>query len=418
LRVCLKLVENLVGIGLELNLQHYNIIMLNAAEAGDLETVARVYAAAGEQGFTPDKYTCAIRLKACKSDVDNIDLLRDAIQDAITNGEARTEQLVAGEILHCLTLHHSKHNPKTAFETVFAAYIQFHDPGPLKLLRLNLPEVPLPAEDASYEPTTPSQHAVTYLLWIYLRYIATPQEATELYMRWRQLVRAGEDPVLSACAATTNLSNIFLRHFSNKRLTLLQATQVVKDMQQPLPPEAGVTQAPPDAYTWSTFMHGFARRGETRLAEQVLTYMRNKGIEPNEVTWNSLIQGYARAQDEDGLLDTLRRSDEGGVMWDDWTRRGLRWFRNKERLRVLLERQKFERSLDFTQDLTGQMTKRLTDGGVEITQPAQPLSQGGESTMHLQKIKGRERVHPEGFADTSADLAEMPGLVEYVPARP
>ncbi|KAI7335260.1 hypothetical protein KC354_g17885, partial [Hortaea werneckii] len=351
LRICLRLIEHLVAMGVKLNLTLCNIVMLNAVEAGDIETADSVHRSAIEQGLGIDVYTCAIRLKACKLDIQNAERLKQTIEEAIAVGDIRTNEIVATEVLHCLTLQSltAPDGWQNAFSKIATACVELFDIEPMKRLGLDMPE---PPPNTSATPRlAPTRHVFTYLLLALLRRGAETEKSIELYQRWRQLVEAGDKP-LAACATTAHVSNVFLRRFVRRRDTLLQAAQVVKDMQKPLPTSAGgVVQAPPNIYTWSIFLHGFASHGQTKLAEQVLTYMRERGIEPNEVTWTSLVGGYARTQDTNGLLDSLRRMQADGAVFNDWTQRSLRRFRDRDRLRQILDEQRLQRSLDFTGDL-------------------------------------------------------------------
>lgn len=383
LRTTLRLVESLVKMGLRLNQQHYNIIMLNAVEAGDINTLDQVYHAMLDQDIHPNEYTCAIRLKACKLDIDNATMLREVIESSVKNGDVRCNVLLANEILHCLAMHHSKNAPETAFSTLFTAFAQMFDARPLQRLGLKLPstsiEAPSPKQAAKLQP---DRHTVTIILLVYLPHVATPAEAVEIYARFRHLIDIG-DPTMISCLQTPHISNAFLQRFAASKRTLLNAAQVVKDMQRDLP---GICSAQPDIYTWSIFMHGFARRGEAKLAEQVLTYMRNKGMEPNHVTWSTLLSGHARSQDAEGLLDAIRRAADDGLQWNEWTHRGVARFRDKEKLRQILEKQRFEQSMDFTRELKGGLEEKLRlgqgkgeGGGVH----AEPLTaSAGDEGVH------------------------------------
>ncbi|KAK5745113.1 hypothetical protein LTR17_001564 [Elasticomyces elasticus] len=406
-RLCLRLVEHLGNLGVLLDTRMYNIVLLNAVEAGDLETANSLYGTMLGQGLSPDKYTCAIRLKACKQDIDNAALLRDVIQDAIQYGEVRTNEIVSSEVLHCLALHHVKHNPQTAFATLAAAYIQFFEPASLERLGLRFPSQQQSA-DAGVQRMQPPKHAITYLLSVYLDHNASSDEAIDLYARWRTLVEAG-DPVLAGCATTPHLSNIFLQRFTRIKRTLLNAAQVVKDMQKPLPASAGVEQSQPDLHTWSIFMHGFAQRGETKLAEQVLGYMRSKGMEPDHVAWSTLINAYGTGQDGEGLLDVIRRAEASGDVWSEWSQKGVRRFEDKARLRQLLEQQGFERRMDFTTDIKERVFEKVSGEGDDVGSDTDgPTAM--QSSRHGDVAHRRSSKRPrDGFADSSAELAEMAG---------
>jgi len=358
LRICLRVIENLVSIGVKLDRRLCNIVMLNAVEAGDIDTADAVHRSAIEQGFNPDAHTCAIRLKACKLHIRDSERLKTVIEEAISNGNVRRNEIVATEIMHCLTLQHLDEDRSwdAAFTNVATAYVQLYDTAPLERLGLDMPKPPPlgPGE----QRLTPSRHVITFLLTTFLKHGVKMQKSHQLYTRWRDLVEKGDAP-LAACAATPHLSNVFLKRFVRKKQWLLQAAQVVKDMQKPLPESAGVEQAKPDAHTWSIFLHGFASNGQTMLAEQVLRYMRDRGIEPNHVTWTSLVSGYATSQDREGLLGSLRRMEQSGAAFNEWTYRGMRRFKDQQRLKEVLEQQRLQQRLDFSGELKADLAQKL-----------------------------------------------------------
>lgn len=354
LRLTLSIIENLVGMGLKLNRQLCNVVMINAVEAGDFDTAMSVHHSAIEQVLEPDAYTCAILLKMCKSSVDDGDLLRDIVQLAIRSGDVRRNRIVANEVLHCLALHHVKHNPQTAFKTVFEAYAQLFTPAPLRDLGIKIPD----DADSGQALMDPDSHTLGYMIATYLDYGTDAQEAHRLYTRWRELVETGAQ-LFASSAAKPHVATIFLQRFTRLKKTLLHAAQVIKDMQRPLPASAGVTQALPDVVTWSVFLDGFVKNGQVKLAEQILNYMRSKGIEPDDVSWNSLISGYAGAQDLEGTLHALKGYDQTGKAFDKFTYAGLRKFRNRERLRDELEKTQLQRRLDFTDDLRHGLEQRV-----------------------------------------------------------
>lgn len=410
MRICLRLIENMVSVGVNLNRNLCNVVMLNAVEIGDLDTADAVHRSALEQGFAPDVYTCAIRLKACKIDISNVQRLTATIEEAIASGEVRKNAVVATEIMHCLALHHTQEYNETtsAFPTLATAYMQLFDPAPLERLGVEMPEEDrLHAGKAAEPRMTPTPHVIAFLVMAYLRHNTTPDDAERLYTRWRQLVITGDKP-LAACAATPDLPNIFLRRFTRVKSKLLQAARVVQDMQKPLPDSAGVEQAKPDLYTWSIFLHGFASKGETKLAEQVLRYMRNKRIEPNHVTWTSLIGGYAAAQNFEGTLETCRRMQQSGVVWNEWTERGLRRFRDKQKLKALLEEQRLQQNLDFSSELKEGLAGKLGEPADGAQESSTTETSPREARPHV------ARATVEGTADSAPELTETLGSINHV----
>ncbi|KAI6862474.1 hypothetical protein KC334_g20759, partial [Hortaea werneckii] len=163
LRICLRLIEHLVAMGVKLNLTLCNIVMLNAVEAGDIETADSVHRSAIEQGLGMDVYTCAIRLKACKLDIQNAERLKQTIEEAIAVGDIRTNEIVATEVLHCLTLQSltAPDGWQNAFSKIATACVELFDIEPMKRLGLDMPE---PPPNTSATPRlAPTRHVFTYL---------------------------------------------------------------------------------------------------------------------------------------------------------------------------------------------------------------------------------------------------------------
>ncbi|KAK0926515.1 hypothetical protein LTR91_002166 [Friedmanniomyces endolithicus] len=409
IRMCLRLVEHLGSLGLVIDTRIYSIVMLNAVEAGDLETVSNLYRAMLDQGHQPNEYTFAIRLKACKLQIRNSRMLQEVITDAIKYVDVRTNILVCGEILHCLALHHVKYHRGAAFNTLAVAYTQFFDPAPLERLGIELPPGPKEEADSPQQRMQPSRQVLTNMLWVYLRHKQLPKDTIDCYKRWRQLVASG-DKAWAECATAPYVSNVFLHRFTRQQETLLQATQVIKDMQNPLPPTSGIKQAPPNLVSWTIFMRGFVRQGQTKLAEQVLSYMRSKGMEPDHVTWNYLIGRYADDQDAEGLVDVVRRAEAGDEVWNYWAHRRIKNFRDKERLGRLLEEQKFEQRMDFSQDIKKGLSERLMEAAAGEGRQMDEEWSGAPKKAS----KKRPPKDVEGFADSSSELAEMAGSFRQV----
>lgn len=364
LRICLRIVDNLAKIGVLLNVRLCNIIILNAIEAGDVKTARDVYRSLLENGVKPDKHTHALLLKACKLNIDDADTLNQTITAAIEGVDLSRTPVVATEILHCLALHHTRNNVNAAWSTICQAYAQIFKLEPLVQLGLPIPPSTQSVDHAKKIKRVPV-HAIGIMLRTYLQLIQDGQgpagRAQPIYQRYRQLVDDRTEPFASL-AMTSYCYNAFLGTFTKNRRTLINAAEVIKDMQR-ASAESPPKSVAPDVQSWSIFLDGFSHHRQLRLAEQVLTYMRSKGMDPNAVTWNSLLKGYAGEQDMEGLLSAVNRIDEHGHSWDEWTYGGLRRFRNSEQLKLAMDkrRPKATAQLDFTSELKDGIGERLSE---------------------------------------------------------
>lgn len=334
LRVSLRIIQNLSELGVKLNVQHCNIAMLNAVESGDLKSAFSIYHSLVENGLQADAYTHAILLKGCKTEIQDSETLNATIRQAIAETEVLKSPVLAMEILHNLYIHHFERNPETAFGTVAEAYTQLFDASSLIRLRI----LPADSQNASKSRLSrPSLAAVGIMLSAYLRErihrrslgaVYIDRQLHHLYKHTRNLAERGVQPWV-ALSQTDYVANSFLVAFTANSGSLGHAAEVIRDMQTPLPaildspnPAARVERqvCKPSVQSWSIFLHGFAKHKKMDLAEQVLQYMRSKGMVPNQVTWNNLVSGYVGVRDHEGVVRAFRQMQEEG-----WSGTELTW---------------------------------------------------------------------------------------------
>jgi pentatricopeptide repeat protein len=359
LRVCLDIVDTLVGMGVKLNLELCNVIMLNAVEAYDFNTAWSIYHSLEKYGLAADAYTFAVLLKACKINLDDAEMLNETIRSAITHVDVKTHAILAAEILHTLALHHTKHHPKKAFETLAEAYSQLFDTAPLAQLGMLPQREPSPHDE---QKMPPSHSAIGIMLTTYLHQLflqtQSPVQTRALYHRFRGLVNSGTEPFASM-VDKDYMHNAFLATLIKTKAGLLPAAEVVKDMQRSHPADRQVKQCEPSVQTWTIFMHGFQRHGQMKMAEQVLLYMRRMGKEPDLVVWNVLAQGYALLQDVKGVKGSLRRLGDRGFEWDGFTRSAVRRLSGGKGEMVFREVEGKE--VDFTRELQEDIGRRIEE---------------------------------------------------------
>ena len=93
----------------------------------------------------------------------------------------------------------------------------------------------------------------------------------------------------------------------------------------------------PDVYTWSILLKIFMDQRQPRAAEKVLKMMQERGVTPNQVTWNSLALGYMRMQDSAMTVDAIERLEQAGLQLDHYTKQGLGWIRDRRALIELMK---------------------------------------------------------------------------------
>jgi pentatricopeptide repeat protein len=317
LRVSLRLVQNLSDIGVQLNLQLCNIVMLNAVEAHDLKTAFTIYHSLVDNNLKADEYTHAILLKGCKTLIEDSDNLNTAIRQAIADVEVQRLDVVATEIVHCLYLHHSQIDPENAYSIVSDAFSQLFDTSQL----IHLGMLPERYQNKSMSRMKPTLSALGIMMGAYLRHTVqlrshTSKDIHGMYRQWRSLVEHGVRPYVHL-ARQDYIFNSFLKAFAHDVGGLGHAAEVIRDMQTPL--SGDFRQATPTVQSWSIFLHGFAKHGKMELAEQVLAYMRKRDMLPNEVTWNSLLGGYIKLGRSNEAVETFVRMRDAGFEADEVT---------------------------------------------------------------------------------------------------
>jgi len=72
------------------------------------------------------------------------------------------------------------------------------------------------------------------------------------------------------------------------------------------------SMAPPTVHTWTALLSAFMTQKQPRAAEKILKMMTSRGVQPNRVTWNTLILGYAQMEDIAGTGDSIARAQRTG----------------------------------------------------------------------------------------------------------
>ncbi|KAH7350861.1 hypothetical protein BKA65DRAFT_499157 [Rhexocercosporidium sp. MPI-PUGE-AT-0058] len=135
----------------------------------------------------------------------------------------------------------------------------------------------------------------------------------------------------------------------------------------------------PDVYTWSILLKIFMDQHQPRAAEKVLTMMRERGIEPSLVTWNTLATGYAHMQDTAMTVDVLRRLEQAGLSADEYTLNALGRIQNRRALIEAMRREDVSPAVvdeHFKEDLKGKL-EETTVKVVEVDAEVDEYADGG-----------------------------------------
>lgn len=100
----------------------------------------------------------------------------------------------------------------------------------------------------------------------------------------------------------------------------------------------------PSVHTWSILINGLMFHREADKAERIMDIMKEHGVEPSIVPWNTLLAGYANAQNVRKTAKTLQRLEAAGYEGDDWTFKAWAYLTDKEAALELMEGVEAERT--------------------------------------------------------------------------
>ena len=348
-----QILTYILHIGLRPNRIMSNVVMLNAAEAGDLSTTWTAHDIAEDNGLVPDEYTYAILLKAARL-ADSKDHIKVVYENAKKAGFFTKSPHLGFELLYAVFQTEDGKFATSPYMALLPLYQEFYDTSSLQDLGL-----PVGQQAASHQDSAlckPSTEALSLMLRAWLQQYCLTGHVQGVYERYVHGVSNGHAEI-SKLAETTYSSNAFIIAFSRGREQLGFCTTVVQNMlkppdpttevsvqssiatdgaesctQKPSGPMIAVKVAPPDVQTWSILLFAFVCNNKPNAAERVLNIMKRRGHSPNEVTWNSLLNHYTRAQDLSGVVNTVERMEIDGFDTDDYTIKALSHVYDRSRL--------------------------------------------------------------------------------------
>ncbi|MCJ1315106.1 hypothetical protein MMC15_000422 [Xylographa vitiligo] len=343
-----------------------NIIILNAAEAGDLSTAWRSHAIAKENGLVPDAGTYTALLKGVHHRNAKL-TVRIVYRDAKLDGWLFKSSRLKFELLVAFYIsNNGKYNNKP-YSDLLPYYQQFFDVKPL--YELGILHSTKDCIEENDELPEPEVQTLGLILLAWLTENHGSGLVLAVYERYRYYIQHNHY-LIAQLAETDHTANAFIMAFGQSPRTVHRCTQVVQDMLKaqvvrtdalrsspstsdvPSTPDISHSNkdglenviddsgrehisngdldhheirciAPPSVQTWSIMLFAFIKNGQSSAAEKVLALMEARGQKPNTVTWNSLLSGYAYWQNFPGIIHTLDRMDQAGFGNDEWTTKAL-----------------------------------------------------------------------------------------------
>ncbi|KAJ5281908.1 hypothetical protein N7478_007280 [Penicillium angulare] len=336
-----KILPQLLEMGIKPDRDMLNVVLHNAYK-NDSHLGADILKFMEGHGYSLDSYSYLTLLSdsVARGDRSKVDSL---IREVSSNEELRQNPWIASKIFHSYYLFTVKtmdaeSDPSAVFYAMLDMYNEIHDLTPLKELTI-VPHRYVPRSEGVKSP--PSTVALLLVLATYFRCQNRYSNVQRIYSRFRELVAQGH-PTIAPMAKTDHMHNEFIIAFRHSPRGLRSCVHVVEDMlalPNLLETQDGQTVIPekPTISTWTLLMGAFVYNRQVDAAEKIREMMDKHNVRYNDRTWNTIINGYANAQNIPETAAAIKAMEEQGFTIDSFTMNHLRYLRDPERLWVAVE---------------------------------------------------------------------------------
>lgn len=335
-----RILAEMLEIGIRPSIIMYNVILLNTIEAGDYQTTWNMYEIATANSLRPDVVTYSIMLKGAKQSLDSR-IVNRIVRDVEEDGSLLRDQKLVRDLLDAVFALELSTKEPSVFTALLRTYARYCDVRPLQELSMVSKDFGI-SPGHQREVQLPSSRTLGLMILAYLKqHLHSSSDFLQhRYMRYRTLVQ-GRHPIIAPLAQTDHISNAFIIAFGRKPQSLEFCTVVIKHMLQPPGVEHDakpVQIAIPTVQTWSILIAAYFRHGQKLAAVKVLKMMEARGMQPNKVTWNTVISGYSQMQDVDNAVGAMQKMEATGFDIDARTLEGLGRVRDRNRVLEALKK--------------------------------------------------------------------------------
>lgn len=190
------------------------------------------------------------------------------------------------------------------------------------------------------ERLQPSSTTIAIMLRAYIKSLQQPYDLMSFYGFFKSRLEEESKRESSATQLVRNQGSLIhdtfimamTEHKGLSRPALQVFGDMLKDNIKPGAPGGGtprlegswsIATCPihpaPSVLTFTILLRGLLNRSDRLLAQQVVQVMREHGMEPNMVTWNTLTKGYASMQNISQTVATLQDMETAGFKPDMFT---------------------------------------------------------------------------------------------------
>ncbi|KAL2042284.1 hypothetical protein N7G274_004772 [Stereocaulon virgatum] len=326
-----KILTQMLKMGIKPNTQMYNVIILNMVEAHDFDAAWQTYDMGKQNKRVTDSITYGVLLKGAKLS-GNAGILDLVIREANEDPEKFQDIRLVSDILN--TIHFFSHGDP--FPSMFDFYKQHCDLRPLEELGFCGPKTKPPAS-TNVVGATPDKYILGQMIGAWIQRHRASDGLIHTYHLYHDLVRQNH-PLIAPLAQEDYVSNAFLLAFGNRLETLQHSTTVIKHMLEAPPSPDQPRYAIPTVRTWSILVANYFRHNQRLAGEKVVSMMYERNLQPDKVTWNTLVNGYSGLQDIEAAIGAVKGMTTAGHVVDSHTVAGLGRLWNRHGLLDALKR--------------------------------------------------------------------------------
>ncbi|KAF7595781.1 hypothetical protein BBP40_004912 [Aspergillus hancockii] len=362
-----------------------NIVLSNAFKTGDPQVGFDMFRHMKRQSLEPDSFTYLTLLSDAVARGDR-ERVQSLIQD-IRSRKLEKNPWIASKIFHAHFTFNAKHHdpdadPNGVFYSLLDMYNQLYDITPLKELSIIPPEYTPPPGGDSLPPSVISLYL---MIATYLRCQKRISHTHRVYSKFSTLV-SQDHPAVAPLASTDHIYNEFLVAFRDDPRGLQPAVRLVEEMLQSSNEDqelgdGAIVRAKPSIRTWTILMSAFTFNKQPLAAEKVREMMAKHGVEYNMVTWNTVINTYANAQNIPEVAKSIKEMEAQGYSMDSYTMKCLRYLQDPERLWIAVE--ELDKATDARHDMMASSLDQKPLEESELDEDEQLLEQG------LERLRGK-----------------------------
>ncbi|KAL8962510.1 MAG: hypothetical protein Q9193_001093 [Seirophora villosa] len=331
-RVQCQLWTEILETGVRPEMPMLNAMILNAIEAGDFQTAYAISETASVHGIRQNTITYTTLLKIAlhsldESLVEKIMLMAEEA-GALPRNNQLLFNLVATIMQIALNLGRDDPSQLSRYRFILQIYARYCDVAPLQ--ELGIWVNPLGSSNGPGPISQPSPQLISVVILSYIRFCGGPFSIKQLYHRYQGFL-AQNHPLIAPTAETEHLGNAFLYMLGHSKATFTMCSTILRNMLVP-PASTNVMVAKPTTRTWTILLRSYFFNGQRAAGEKIIAMMRQRGIEPNIVTMNTIIAGYAKMQDPAAAVNVMQQMDPAGFKANEYTYRGLTQVVNRDEL--------------------------------------------------------------------------------------